>query len=275
MKTILFPTDFSDNASNALRYAIPFAQRMNARLILLHVYPFPAVYAEAPMAIMDRETSLLRTASLQQLQSLVEEIGEQAPTVNCEILAAQGPIASQILTVSEEKEADWIIMGTQGKSSIEKVIFGSVTAQVMTQANCPVLGIPASEFFHGIQRIVYATDYQEGDLESLKNLSQLARLFDSEIVVLHVATEDTPEEGPHFAAYTESIRQALDYPKLTFHLLKHPNVQEGLEEFIERCGVDLLTMCSKKRGLFGQLFHGSQTKKMVYHTKKPLLALHY
>ncbi len=276
MKTLLFPTDFSDNAQNALRYAVPFAERMKARLILLHVYPFPAVYAEAPLAIMDRETALMRAAAQEQLLKLAEELHAESPGIECETLAVQGPVTGQILSVAKDKAADWIIMGTQGKSGLERAIFGSITAQVIAQAECPVLSIPAVDFFHGIHRIAYATDYEESDLEALKLLSDFAASFDAEIVVLHVAKElDSAIESARFALHAETIRQAIDYPKLHFHLLRHPSLQEALEEFMDRTAVDMLTMCSKKRGLFGQLFYGSETKKMAYHTKKPLLALHH
>lgn len=275
MKTILYPTDFSDNAQNALRYVIPFAQRMQASILLLHVYPFPAVYPEAPLSIMERETEILRIAAEEHLAILAKEIQSEAPELTCKRQSMQGPVSSQILTAASEHKVDWIIMGTQGRSRIDQMLFGSVTAQIISQANCPVLAIPEVAFFHGIKRIVFASDFQEGDFEALEQLVEVARLFDAELQVIHVSELENARIKTSFQVYADGIQEIIPYDKMQFHLLQSSNVQQGLEEFVNNCGGDLLAMNAKKRGFFSQLFHRSHTRKMAYQSKKPILALHH
>ncbi len=55
MKTIIIPTDFSPVATNALHYAIDMAKKINASLLLLHVYQVPVSYSDVPIMLVSVE----------------------------------------------------------------------------------------------------------------------------------------------------------------------------------------------------------------------------
>ncbi|MBL8008508.1 MAG: universal stress protein, partial [Ignavibacteria bacterium] len=70
------------------------------------------------------------------------------------------------------------------------------------------------------------------------------------------------------------IMQTSEYPKIKLELVKEEKVLEGINDYINSNDVDVLAMAIRKRSLIDKIFNRSLTKKMAYHTKIPLLALH-
>jgi nucleotide-binding universal stress UspA family protein len=114
IQTILHPTDFSERSDGALPIAQALARDQGARLVVLHVMdesaPAAAVRATVPDARVRMEQRL--------------EKGDPAET---------------ILRVASEIKCDLIVMGTQGRTGLERLVMGSVAEKVLRQATCPVL----------------------------------------------------------------------------------------------------------------------------------------
>lgn len=69
---------------------------------------------------------------------------------------------------------DLIIMGTKGKSNVEKTLFDSISSDVMLKSDVPVLLVPDGKAYFGFDRLVFATDYNDNDLEVLEFLAPWA-----------------------------------------------------------------------------------------------------
>jgi nucleotide-binding universal stress UspA family protein len=139
LKKILLPTDFSESARHALRYAVSFAGEYQAEITLLHVVEIVAVgYASdlfpVPMAEAFQEiSSYART----ELAKLAEEIRGRGIAVK--EIVVQGKPAAEILRVAKEDAIDIIVLGTHGKGVLDQALFGSTTERVVRKAPCPVL----------------------------------------------------------------------------------------------------------------------------------------
>ncbi|MFZ1462196.1 MAG: universal stress protein, partial [Ignavibacteria bacterium] len=72
----------------------------------------------------------------------------------------------------------------------------------------------------------------------------------------------------------EKIKESSNYDKIRLELVKEENVLEGINDYINSHEVDVLAMAIRKRSLLDKIFNRSLTKKMAYHTRIPLLALH-
>jgi len=139
IQKILVPTDFSDSAHHALRYAVTLATELQAELLLLHVVETLAVgYASdlfpVPMAEVFQEMSgYART----ELAKLGEET--RAKGANARELVVQGKPSAEIVRVAQEEQMDLIVLGTHGKGMLDQALFGSTTERVVRKAPCPVL----------------------------------------------------------------------------------------------------------------------------------------
>lgn len=145
---ILFPTDFSEAAQNAFRYAIWFADKYRASIELIHVvYPedepmdFPVVVARATKEKMETAFQMMQVfvdTSLAQVQAAHQL--ENVPNIQSETMI--GIPSVLVPEVAMNDHADLIVMGTQGEhSSVERAV-GSVTTAVLKKAHCPVLVVP-------------------------------------------------------------------------------------------------------------------------------------
>ncbi len=139
IKKILLPTDLSENAEHALRYANEFSKIFDAKLYILHVITdIQAAVGYIPGFALEDVKSSLREYFLKEITHLRNKylVKEDA-----EVLIRYGNVPREIVECAREKDVDLIIMGAHGLSGIEKFIFGSVTERVLGLSTKPVLAI--------------------------------------------------------------------------------------------------------------------------------------
>jgi len=137
IQTILCPVDFSDCSRLGFRLAGLLAQQQRARLIVLHVKetlgPIVA-YGEAMAYFQSPD-------DLQKLQQLLGRLQLTDSEVPVEHRLEEGDIVRQILWVADETRADLIVMGSHGRTGLQRLVLGSVAEQVIRKAHCPVVTV--------------------------------------------------------------------------------------------------------------------------------------
>lgn len=141
LKRILLPTDFSDNASVATRYACGLAERFSAELHLLHaIVSHPAAtpefigglalssYVKESRAAVEAALGEVLDPDWEQGRSVVRTIVDGAPFL-------------EIIHYARDNAIDLIVMGTHGRSGLPHIILGSVAERVVRKAPCPVLTV--------------------------------------------------------------------------------------------------------------------------------------
>jgi nucleotide-binding universal stress UspA family protein len=139
IRRILCPTDFSPCSKGALEDAVSLAKLTNAEVCLFHVYQNPAQLL--PMGgyvgpVSDMLADLRRQVGV-ELDALAEPHRASGTVVNA--LLVEGIPYKGILDRAEEWSADLIVMGTHGRSGVERALAGSVAERVIRLAPCPVL----------------------------------------------------------------------------------------------------------------------------------------
>jgi nucleotide-binding universal stress UspA family protein len=145
---ILHPTDFSVEADAAEAEAVRLARRLGGELILLHVAAETAVYAERvfgrdPMRDLSEAEARWAESRLAERASALE--GEGLPT---RWRRSIGEPPERICDVAREERVDYIVMGTHGRTGLERVMLGSVADRVMREAPCPVLTVRRAPAAH-------------------------------------------------------------------------------------------------------------------------------
>lgn len=138
VKHILVPTDFSNHADDALDYAIELAQRLQARLTLLHIID------TAPLGVVEG-AAMLPPAYWQELETGIEQSMEASlkrlddAGLPGETTIVHGVPFQSIIDTAQDKGVDLIIMGTHGRTGLTHALMGSVAEKVVRLAPCPVL----------------------------------------------------------------------------------------------------------------------------------------
>ncbi len=137
IRTVLHPTDFSEQARSAFPMACSLAHDFGARVVVLHVAP-PPIQILGGMAA---PSPALEEYDPAVLGKKVRELHSPYPDVPVEARVETGDAAATILKVAEETACDLIVMGTHGRTGLGRLLMGSVAEQVVRKANCPVLTV--------------------------------------------------------------------------------------------------------------------------------------
>jgi universal stress protein A len=141
-QTILHPTDFSPASRGAFRQAVKLARATGGRLLLVHVLAAPVVLPEAylsPKVYDDLERSI-RDDARRRLDRLLTRARGAGARVTGQLLAGT-PLHEPIVRAARRARAGMIVMGTQGRGGLGRLVLGSVASRVLATAACPVLTV--------------------------------------------------------------------------------------------------------------------------------------
>ncbi|HEX4588933.1 MAG TPA: universal stress protein [Gemmataceae bacterium] len=142
VKKILYPTDFSSYSNQAYLTAVALAEANKASLTVLYVYPGVVEAAEA-----ERDEQQDR----RYWRSQLEQIRPANPNIPVSHVFLEGDAATEISRYAADANMDLIVMGTHGRTGLDRMLLGSVAEQTLRAAPCSVLivklprGVPAAE----------------------------------------------------------------------------------------------------------------------------------
>ncbi len=140
IRTILVPTDFSEDADAALEIARDLAKRFGAKIHLLHAYTL-LPFAPSPWnAGLGAQFAVeIRSGAEKALMEVHQKLLADGLRVESEV--EEGAPASLIVEVARRLSADLIVMGTSGRTGLAHVLLGSVAERTLRLAPCPVLTV--------------------------------------------------------------------------------------------------------------------------------------
>ena len=277
MKTILIPTDFSENAWNATQFALTFFNNHEVDYVLAHI-EHPDALPPAFEALNSYITGEMLPTNqvIQALQNNKKEMLEVSSlkTSNIVIEHLETSFVEGVKHLVEKHEIDLIVMGTQGFSADKNKIIGTHAQSVITKIKCPLLVIPEKAKFTVPVNIAFPTDYNSiYKSKVLDTLMAISNVHNSSIKVIRIVNPKM--------AITQSQHKNRGYLKdyfkdttSSFHRVNHPKFQEGLQEFIDSMHIDMVAIIAKNLNFFEMLLFKSTVVKMSYHTKIPFLVLH-
>ncbi len=265
MNKLLVPTDFSENADNALRYAIELANEFGSSVTLLHTY---TVSSTAGMFV-SVESFIKKDAAeelLRRVHQMEPRLRDGSP-LSTQLL--RGGTAQVIADLADGQGYDLIIMGTQGASGLREIFLGSTTNAVINEADTPVLAIPSGHSYQPIKEIVFAVDDEGiGHAGILKPLVRLSKQLQAPVRIFHQAL-DFDRDG-----IDPSVDLFLDEVEHSFHYeLDREDINQSINDFVASTQAQMLCMLRRKRGFLEEVFHSSASTKEVFNSPVPLLVL--
>ncbi len=276
MKTILLPTDFSENSINAIHYATDLFKDVPCDFYILNVQKVSSFISDNMMLVSSSATiynSIIDEAkkSISNIISNIEAKYNNSNHTFYSIVDYDNFIDS-INQVSKKHEVDLIVMGTNGASGFGKMIFGSNTVRVMQRCNVPVLAIPNHCKFLGLNKIAFTTNHQTlFKAEELSTLNELLKLYNPKFNILHLADENhlaqkQDENTSFFATYFPNAQ----------HEYIDSNSKEmfnAVHEFINYNDIEMLAMMHEKHSFLERLFTQHAVETFAFSINVPFLVL--
>jgi len=275
MKKILFPTDFSDAATNAFVHALEFAKVVNAELILLHTFEIPVYDSQFFPENYASIYSSIELAKFEMFKDEIPKLREIAAQRNLEDIVIKhrlmdGDLIYNLKNAVEEDKVDFVIMGTNSVSDWTTFFTGSNTESVISGVEVPVLCIPIDAKYKKVKTIGFTTRYREKDKKELKKILKIAKKTDAKVKSLYVRTSNSD--------VTDEMRKEFEKEfaseNVEFLVLPSDNVKETILDFVLYKDIDILTTITHKRSFFESLFDSSFSKKISKEVTIPILVMH-
>jgi nucleotide-binding universal stress UspA family protein len=296
---ILCPIDFSEHSRRALDHAVAIARWYDASVTALYVFSPAPMAAVGPGSVMF-EPIVLTDIDFQRLGDDVRAFAaaETASGVVLHTVVRQGLPATEIDSYAREMRADLIVVGTHGRSGVERLVLGSVAERLLRRAPCPVLTVPAGlpdavpATAPVFKRVLCPIDFSEPSMLALEYALSMARESDACLTILHVATFsiDPPmfevmDPGMSVAEFkrrtTADLESRLratvpadadDYCQVDTMLATGHAGQEVVRIAVES-HTDLIVMGVRGRGAVDLTLFGSTTQHVVRAASCPVLTI--
>jgi len=194
VNTILYPTDFSVTAKQALNHALFLAEQFEAELHMLHAVVLHESDPRAPERRFPEPSDILQNLfeiADSEMSQIIE--ANKAKTFTLKEAKVKGFSAGQvILDYAKEHDVDLIVMGTHGRRGPARMFLGSVTEEVIRQAYCPVLTLRSRErppVGEAMEKILVPIDFSEHSKSALSYAREIAALYGSSLQLIHVIEE--------------------------------------------------------------------------------------
>lgn len=280
MPTILVPSDFSKNATDALCYAISLCKQMNSELIVFHcshisAYALSTATTEAQMTKLLKEDEEHKMEKLQEQVTLAyqQQMNSKVPDTTRCIVTYNPMLVEKILEIAKNNNVDLIVMGTHGATGITKFFFGSNTSIMIAKADIPVMAIPENYQYNPLQHIVFASDLENLSSE-LTQIVPFAQSAESEVKILFldygIDTEHTKIKK------AEAVIENTPYKKIKLEVQKaiiETSLVGQVKKYIGLNKPDCLVMFTRERSLWDRLFFkGSKTEDISTAMSIPLIS---
>ena len=277
MKHILLPTDFSDNAWNAIKYAIQLFKNDTCTFHLFNTYT-PVIYHVEYVLGYPAQFGLgdaIRTTSQENLEKLVTKISkefENNPKHKFVTQARFDTIISGVKDYVNDNSIDIIIMGTKGATGAKEILFGSNTVHIFKEIKCPILAIPSGFSYESPMEILFPTDlevvYTHTHLDILKDI---AKSHHSRVNAMHISIGQELTEAQK--TNKTDLESSFKNNAFLFHDVKNMNVTAAISEFQIKHKINLLAMVNNKHSFFENLFFKNTISQIGFHLNIPFLVI--
>lgn len=286
MKRILFPTDFSDAANNALNVAISLAKESQAELYILHSLntaqqyvdislssagdiTMPGMQPEIVMEAIEAEKKRVKI----QMDALVKNISKNKITVFPEIISQS--LNSELNDFIAGKFIDFVVMGTHGASGLKEAFMGSTAQKVVRTASVPVLTVNSEYHDFKIKTVVCSSDFLEEQINSeLPRVKKIADMFNANLQLVYINTPTYFEETSVVVARMDKVSKEFNLTDTTHHIYNAYDIDEGVIAFAKQQNADVIAMVTHGYRGVKKLFSDNVTESVVNHSQIPVLTLH-
>jgi len=286
---VLIPVDFSDYSLKAALVGFDIAEKLGSKMVIYHSSPRPElltipysdviVYDSALFLnyeMTEKNTNEKFEKFLNKLTASIES--SRWAKAKPEYIVKIGEADDDILSYIQIHPPKMVVMGIRGEDAKSADLIGTTTAGVIFNTKVPVLAIPEKtpdDWLKHFKTIVYATNFESHDFIAMDRLIKLVKPFGCKVICMHVnqGINDYLDE-----AMLEGMREALSekYPDAAFdcRLVHSINLPEAIDQFIQDNQIDALALTTHRRNILTRLFNPSISRKLLLHTKTPVLVFH-
>jgi len=270
MNKILVPTDFSEQADNALRVAAQLAKKYNAEIYLLHLLELPLHQVDALNSHSDLpEAVFFMKLANKRFKEVLEKDYLEEVTVHETIEFHQA--FDGIMDTCKKNNIDLIVMGSHGVSGLKEMFIGSNTEKVVRASDIPVLVIKNKHKDFDVNDFVFASNFKENNKKIYLQAVKLAEAFHSKLHLVLVNTANnfitTEKDNTRIAEFVKDSK----YKNFKTTIYNDESIERGILNYSQGINADLIGIGTHGRKGIAHFFNGSISEDLVNHAKRPVV----
>lgn len=287
-ETIVVPTDGSEYAKRAAGHAAAVAAAFDATVHVVSVVDEDAASSVFERGGVDDETrERLRAESERAVETTASALED---VERVETALVDGHADESIVGYAEDVDADLLVMGTHGRTGVDRYVAGSVTERVLRRTHVPVLTVRDVEAvaLEEYEKVLVPTDGSDDANVAVEHALALAAVGGATVHAVNVvdvsslaasageapATELLAEfEAAGENATNEVALQARDAGLAAETAVLKGSPGHALLEYADDEDVDLIAMGTTGRTGLDRYLLGSTTERVVRHADAPVLAV--
>ncbi len=271
-KLILVPTDFSEPAAHALRYASALGERFGAHLLVVYADPFtlPIDFTgTAPGNFEPLRDQMVGEAREQLVAHAELNISTRVPFDTRVIVGA--PV-NAILDQARESGANLLVMGTHGRSGVRRLLVGSVTEAVVRAATIPVIAVTSSTLEDaGVRKVLCPVTFTAASREALRYAAALVDARNAPLILFRAGEErelqNTIKELIRLQEWAP--RELVDRCEVKILPTRIP--VEQIVEFAKVTNADLIAVGVPADRTLTEVLRGTIAERVMQHSGCPVL----
>lgn len=272
--TILYATDLSKNAGAVLKYAYYLSERLDTSLTILHIYQMPHI-----RFMVSRPKEQMKEMAIEEQRAVVkhycsEHLGDdfKDKRIKIDVIIADD-VLDGIVKRAKKLSPYLVLIGRKDKQTERGLLAGDIGQGLFTEVDAPVVIVPHKLKDERSGNILYATDFEEGDIHALKRLVPMAQKVDAKIHIVHISTKDESQGNEKMKHFKARVLEEIDYKNIRFFVLACDNVKKRLKSYAEEINADLIALLTREeKGFFKQLFSKSLAEKLEVGIPLPLMS---
>ena len=276
MFKLLIPTDFSENAMNAIKYGLELFKYEICEVYIMHAYADEVFQLDpfmAPAQLDEVKKRILKKVN-SELNNSEEQIKSFSPNPQHTVfsIAKFGSLIDEANDLVELKNIDLLIMGTRGKTGDKKLTFGSNTLQVIKYVKCPVLAVPDTYHDMHPRNILFSTDFLlPYKRREIKLLCNLAKSYAAFLHLVYISgNKDLSLRQQNNKAFFESIATGIE---MDFEKVQGNDITETINGYLQKNEIDLLVMVNSRHSYLESILYTSTIEKIGLEIQIPFLVL--
>jgi nucleotide-binding universal stress UspA family protein len=192
-------------------------------------------------------------------------------TIDTEI--REGTFFHELDLLCEKINPYTVIMGSQGTTATERLVFGGHTVHAARYLKWPLITVPVDAVFSNIKKIGLACDFVKvTDSTPIQEIKNLVTDFKAELHVLNTGKKEAFD--PAIVFESGMLQEMILDLNPRYHFITDENTDEGIMEFTEKNKIDLLIVLPRRHSIFEKLMNKSHTRQLVLHCPVPVMAMH-
>lgn len=269
MKTIIVPTDFSDQSEYALKVAASLAHKHQSEILVLHMLELNEAMISSTEGFHPEQTVFFIKLAEKRMSEFLDK--PYLENISVVPIIKHFKVFSEVNEVADKHDADLIVMGSHGTDGLKEIFVGSNAEKVVRHARVPVLVIKKDMPDFKVDHFVFACNFETESLDAFKAAQDFANKLSAS---LHLVYVNIP--GDNFLSTKDIYERVTRFLQksgrgLEVEIYNDYSVERGVLNYSQSVGADLIGIPTHGRKGLSHFFMGSIGEDIANHSSIPVI----